>query len=76
MEKIDVPLEIFKEKEIDKIILMTYGRKKRTILDDVEATYLKHIYINGAENIRIITNKLESRLYKFSNYEVEILKKS
>jgi hypothetical protein len=63
--------------ELDRIIMQSEhftSIGKRTLLDDVESTYLKYMWKYGSTNIKVRTDKVAPRKYRFSSYETEIIK--
>jgi hypothetical protein len=71
---IEVQLEFFEKEdtELNRELDRIYGRENLSLFYHVEKTYLKYMVKHFTENIVILTDKLESQVYKFGPFEVSI----
>lgn len=71
-EEIFVDLEEFEKTDLERDLDRTFGRRERTVYDNIVSTYEKHMWLNGNTNITVVTDEVPEQIYKSANLEIKI----
>jgi len=70
---ITVPLKRFEKTDLENELDRHFGKKPRSVYDDINKTYTEAIAKHGTEYVKVQTDLVEPMLYKVGPYEINII---